>query len=403
LSSCTLYHGQPDTVTFENCRKFGHDVGISMNGRSRASFRGALKTLLSSGLLLIVTGQAQPVRADPQHDLLFFLSLQGADYFSTSDPDMDQTDWLATADLLYTFNRDKFSFLAEYILSDEESELERLQAGWRLTDQSTFWLGRFHTVSKFWSTEYHHGQYLQTSISRPGVEQWEDESGPMPSHLTGLLLQHDIAVGNDSIFAVSFAAGLGPTFKRDELVPFDLLESGSEHGRAVNYRMAYRPDVVSSNQIGLAIAWNDIPVVSESGPNLASLRSIQQSTVSLFADWHWQKWRLLSSWVYFDNQLEFNGGDADDSFVSGYIQGEFPKSDEWTLFGRGEFSYGEDNSPYVQLLPAFVAHRYMLGVRWDFADAQSATLELANTTTQGLEGMHLKFGELRLQWSAVFP
>jgi hypothetical protein len=73
------------------------------------------------------------------------------------------------------------------------------------------------------------------------------------------------------------------------------------------------------------------------------------------------------------------------------------------LFGRAETSFGEDSSAYLQLLPAFIAHRLMIGARWDFADSHALTMEVADTSTQGDNLEHDSFKELRIQWSAVFP
>lgn len=75
---------------------------------------------------------SQLVRAESQHDILVFASLEGFEMFSASDPELDGFDSRATADFLYTYSSDRFRFLAEYIWSDSESELERLQAAWIL-------------------------------------------------------------------------------------------------------------------------------------------------------------------------------------------------------------------------------------------------------------------------------
>jgi hypothetical protein len=254
-----------------------------------------------------------------------------------------------------------------------------------------------------WTTEFHHGQFLQTSISRPGLEEWEDESGPMPSHITGLTLEHDIERSNNSTIGISLAAGLGAKFEGQELVPFDFLDSKSDHDFALNYRMTYRPDLLSINQIGIALAWNDISVISESSPDLTDLRAIRQTTISLFADWSWADWRLLTNWVYFHNEMRYFDTNIDDKFASSYVQVEYKTANDWTLFGRAEFSISEDDSRYLRLLPDFISNRYMLGLRWDFADTQSLTLETAKTKTQGVDGIHNRFNELRFQWSAVFP
>lgn len=360
-------------------------------------------SLVAGLVLLAVTTFGPLAHAESQQDLLVFASLSGVDIFSASDPALEETDKRATASFLYTYNNDRFRFVGEYIWSNTESELERLQAAWKFDEQTMLWAGRFHSVSNFWTTEYHHGQFMQTSISRPGLEEWEDESGPMPSHVTGLWLQHKYATGSESAIDLSLAAGLAPRFEGQQLMPFDVLNPEPGHELSVAGRIAYRPDVLSNSQIGVAIAHHDIAVSSESNPALADLNTITQSTFGVFGSWHWEKWVLLGNFVYFDIDLDYVDGGVKDKFLLGYVQAEYAASEDWTVFGRTEFGDGEDNSPYLQLLPAVIAHKQMLGIRWDIADAHALTMEIANTSTQGDDFSHDHFKEIRLQWSAVFP
>jgi len=354
-------------------------------------------------LLLITLIASQAASAESQQDMLVFASFEGFDKFSASDPELEVFDRRATADFLYSYKSNGFRFLAEYIWSDSESELERLQAAWQIDDQTLLWFGRFHAISNYWTTEYHHGQFMQTSISRPGLEEWEDESGPMPSHITGLWLDHEYSVNEQSAINFGLAAGLAPTFAGQHLEPFDFLDPESGHDLTASTRVVYRPDILSTNQVGLALAHNNIAVISESNPDLSDLNSIRQTTFGVFSDWSWNVWRLSTNWVYFDIEMRYIDGDVDDDFVMGYLQGEYEAAEDWTIFGRTEIGFGEDNSPYLQLLPAVIAHRNMLGVRWDFADSHSLTLEVADTSTQGDNLEHDSFKELRVQWSAVFP
>ena len=359
--------------------------------------------MLASLALLATLASIQIARADSQHDMLVFLSVEGLDKFSASDPALEEFDLGGTADFLYTFNSDRFRFLAEYIWSDTESELERLQAAWVVDDKTTLWFGRFHAISNYWTTEYHHGQFMQTSISRPGLEEWEDESGPMPSHITGAWLEHEFSVRSQSALNVGLTAGIAPKFEGQQLMPFDVLDPTSGHDLAVSARIAYRPDVLSTNQIGLTISHNDIAVVSDSNPNLVDLNAINQVTIGLFTNWRWQDWRLSSNWVYFDVDMHYVTGEVKDEFFLGYVQAEYEVTEDWTVFGRTEFGDGEDDSTYLQLLPAVIAHRQMLGVRWDIADSHGLTMEIADTSPSANGSSHESFKELRFQWSAVFP
>jgi len=352
-------------------------------------------------ILLATLASSQFARAESPHDMLLFLSVEGFEMFSASDPEDEGFEDRLTADFLYTYNSDRFRFLAEYIWSDTEAELERLQAAWVIDDKSTLWLGRYHTISNYWTTEFHHGQYMQTSISRPGLEEWEDESGPLPSHVTGAWLEHEFTLKNQSAFNLGLTVGVAPKFEGQELMPFDVLDPTSGHDLSVSGRLAYRPDVLSMNQIGLTISRNDIAVVSDSNPALTDLNVIRQSTLGLFMNWQLDKWRVSSNWMYFDIDMQYASDTINDEFFLGYVQAEYEASEEWTVFGRTEFAASEDDSIYLSLLPGVIAHRQMLGVRWDFADRHGLTFEMADTSRQGSDSRHDDFKEMRLQWSTV--
>lgn len=366
----------------------------------RSKHRSWWLTVLS---LFSLVSWSHAVQGESQHELLFFTSVDTFNNLTDSDIPEHDSFVRPAVDTLYSYSGNRFRFLAEYLWSSTESELERMKAGWQTGDNTMLWLGRFHATAKFWTTEYHHGQFLQTSITRPSIDEWEDESGPMPSHITGLSLEHESLRSNESAINYGFAVGLGPQFAGDELIPFDLLDPQSGHDVSINYRMAYQPNVLSLNQFGVLAAWNEINVVSESSPQLADLDHIRQVTIGLFADWNWDKWRLLANFVYFNNDMQYTDAPEEDEFVSGYVQAEYQVSSDWTIFGRSENGFNEDSSPYLRLLPAFVAHRHMIGVRWDFADFQSLTAEIADTSAQGDGLSHDNFKEIRFQWSAVFP
>ena len=371
------------------------------SGLMRSTF--ARRCCYAASTLLLSLTWVHEARPETQQEFLVFASVDA--FWNLSDPvdAVDDSFARPTADFLYSYSGDKFRLLGEYVWSSSESELERLKLGWQTGDNSMLWLGRFHTTSKYWTTEYHHGQYLQTSITRPSVDEWEDESGPMPSHITGLSLEHESFGATDTAIDYAFSVGLGPQFIGEELVPFDVLDPESGNELAANYRMVYRPNLLSSNQFGLLAAWNEINVVSESSPNLTDLDHIRQVTIGLFADWHWDQWRLLTNFVYFNNDMQYVDGTVVDEFVAGYVQAEYQASRDWTIFGRIDIGFNEDSSIYLRLLPAFIAHRNMVGVRWDFADFNSLTFEIADTSAQGDGLSHENFKEARIQWSGVFP
>ena len=340
---------------------------------------------------------------ESQHDFLLFPSVDTFDSFDESGAVVEDSFVRPSINVLYSYNGGRFRVLGEYLWSSTESELERLKVGWQAGDNTMWWFGRYHNTAKFWTNEYHHGQFMQTSITRPSIEDWEDESGPIPSHITGVSLEHNVPRTDESAINLGLSIGLAPKFVKDELHPFDMMDPDSDHGMSYNARVAYRPSIFSDNQFGMAVGWNDINVDSESSLALTDLDDIEQLTIGVFGDWRWEKLRLLGSVVHFENELNYTSESVDDVFVAGYLQLEYGTADDWTVFGRVDGSSSEDNSPYLRLLPAFVSHRHMIGVRWDFIDKHSLTTEVADTSTQGDNFSHNNFKEIRFQWSGVFP
>ena len=346
---------------------------------------------------------ATTVLADSNHDVVLFGSVDTFDNRFSNPPAVAEDDFVRPSlDILYTYSGEKFRFLGEYLWSSTESEMERLKVGWQAGTNTMVWFGRFHSTSKYWTNEYHHGQFMQTPITRPSVEEWEDESGPMPSHLTGLSIEQERELSGERALNWAFSLGLAPKFESQQLHAFDVLEPESGHGLGTNLRLVYRPEVLEENQVGLLLGFSDINVESDSHPNLADLDQIAQTTIGVFSDWRWREWRFIANAIYFDNRMTYVDRKSIDRFTATYLQVEYKVNDDWTAFGRTDNAFEEDNSPYLRLLPAFIAHRNMLGARWDFLPFQSLTAEFGVTSAQGESLSHNNFQEIRLQWSGVF-
>jgi hypothetical protein len=363
------------------------------------------KVLWCFGTLCVLLGVAPWSHAEgqAQHEFLFFPSVASFDTLDESDADLEESEIIASADLVYSYSGDHFRLLAEYLWSTEEAELERLKAGWKLTDTTMLWFGRFHSPARYWMSAFHHGQYMQTSITRPSLEAWEDDSGSTPSHITGLLFEFDQELDNDAALDYGLSIGLAPKFVGERLEPHDLLDPRSGHGLSMNVRVGYRPEYFGSSAVGLLWSWNEIKVPPLAIPGSPDLNQIDQMTAGIFADWKWDGFRLITSVIYYNNNLRYATDEITDDFLLAYAQPEYAINDSVTLFGRIDTGIDEDNSIYLRLLPAFASHRSMAGVRWDFADAHALTLELAETSKQGDGESHVHFKEVRLQWSAVFP
>jgi len=348
-----------------------------------------------SGMLLAFSGNAYA-----QHEFVVFPSAEGLKNVSVSDESIDTTEAILAADFLYSYTNNRFRFLGEYLLGNEEQELERLLLGWEINEQSMLWVGRFHSLINYWNTVFHHGQYLQTSISRPSIDAFEDQGGVLPGHISGAMLQTGVSLREQSRIDMQFSAGRGPKLTSDGFEPADLLDwdgNNSQHGFSGALRLAYQADFLRDNQFGIFLGHSDIFVDDDVTSSLPGLHEFDQLIIGAFIDLRLADWRIISSINNVRNDIEASEPTSE-SFVAGYFHAEYALSDRWTFFGRLEDSSDTRDSVYLELFPDFVSAKIMAGARYDFLKRHALTLEIADIETQ-----HDDFGQISVQWSFFLP
>jgi hypothetical protein len=83
-------------------------------------------------------------------------------------------------------------------------EVERMILRFDQSDRFRVSLGRYHTPINYWNTAFHHGQWLQTTISRPEMIQFGGRF--LPVHFVGALVEGSVPAGG---LNVGYKAGLG--------------------------------------------------------------------------------------------------------------------------------------------------------------------------------------------------
>ena len=333
-------------------------------------------------------------------DWLLFPSAQGlARTGSNADEPQNDHEW-AVVDVLFSHSLGRFRALAETEVATDEVEIERLQFGWEFSENTLGWIGRFHQPSSAWNIEHHHGQYLQTAITRPNIERWEDEGGLIPQHVTGLLLETRGALGANGGLAVAVGGGAAPVLHDGSLEPIYVLRTNTGgHRGSWSGRIAYLPDLVGDDSIGLVVAQHDVNVVD---PNVAALfgaNDVQLDVVGAFAKFAGQEWRLQSAYYYVDVHFVTAPTPRTENFGAGYLQIERSTAVRLTPFARLETSANAGHSTYVSFQPReFELRRELAGLRWDVSHNQALTIEAGRATT-----LIARFNEVRLQWSAVWP
>ena len=104
---------------------------------------------------------------------------------------------------------DRLSFMTEMTATarkgeDFEFEVERLIVRYDFSDHYRLSAGRYHTPIGYWNSAFHHGSWLQTTVSRPETVKFG--SNVIPIHFVGALLEGKIL---DSNFGYRVGVGNG--------------------------------------------------------------------------------------------------------------------------------------------------------------------------------------------------
>jgi hypothetical protein len=354
-----------------------------------------------SRLLLLVFLLSSPLgRADPlRYEFLLLPSASAVGTFHRDAPNTQIRDEVVQADGLLSLQKGPLKLFAEYLLSDHEGDLERLQLGWQLSDETLLWVGRFHQPGSVWNHDHHHGQYLQTSITRPAIDEWEDLGGVIPQHFTGALLESGRSLFGGWKLRAALAGGIAPEITGDGLEPLDVVHPDEQEHHEMGYqaRASVHPGDLTETGIGLLVARDRLAVLDLVSPQLPGLEHVDVRLFGVFATYAAPDWKITSTVYNADTRLYYGPFRKDDSFIVGYVQGERHLPHELTVFARWEDSYAAASSPYLRLFRQFARTRRLVGLRWDFIEHQALTVQFANSHT-----LHGHYDDVRLQWSAAF-
>jgi hypothetical protein len=93
------------------------------------------------------------------------------------------------------------------------TELERLIIRYDVDDAFKLSFGRYHTPINYWNTQFHHGQWLQTTISRPEMTQFGGSF--IPVHFIGMLAEGLVPAGGLNLtYNVGLGNGRGQVISR---------------------------------------------------------------------------------------------------------------------------------------------------------------------------------------------
>jgi hypothetical protein len=248
------------------------------------------------------------------------------------------------------------------------AEVERLILRYDLNDYFKISFGRYHTPINYWNTAFHHGQWLQTSISRPEMTQFGGSF--IPVHFVGTLVEGIVpAAGLNLNYNFGVGNGRGQVLSR-----------GGDFGDINNNRawltnLFIKPDKAYGLQVGGSVYRDELSPAA----GLGAREWIQSGHIV----WQKETPEVIAEFANVSHQF-LGGGTANSQAF--YVQTAYrlPWFNKlWKPYYRFEqIHVPKSDALFRALVPTFSGST--VGLRYDFASFAAFKLEYRNYTRRDL-------------------
>ena len=247
-------------------------------------------------------------------------------------------------------------------------EVERMIVRFDRSDQLKFSAGRYHTPVNYWNTAFHHGSWLQTTISRPEMIQFGGRI--LPVHFVGGLVEGALPAGGLNLnYKVGLGNGRGSVISRGG-------DAGDVNGHRAWLLNGYiKPDKIFGAQIGAAY-YND-------RVTLASGAEFDEQIIAAHGVWAKETPEIVAEFAGVRHRNRAT--DVVSWTPAFYVQVAYRLSvDEgaWKPYFRFEHIAVADDDQMFAPVPSLDSST--LGIRWDVAPLAAVKAEY-RTWTRGPE------------------
>ena len=263
---------------------------------------------------------------------------------------------------------DSLSVFGEFSASGKDSEysfeVERLLVKYDFSDTYKLSAGRYHTPIGYWNSAFHHGAWLQTTVSRP--EMLKFGSKLVPIHFVGVLLEGSVPISN---FGLTYRAGLGNGRHANIARSGD---AGDINGdKAWMVQLNSRPRNMFGLDLGLGFYSDEVTL--ELSPD------VKEYTASAYAAWTKESPEIIFEYLHSKHEL------TTDSSVSGDVDAWYAqfayrlkgKYEQRKPYARLEYQDIDDADPLLGG-EGLNYEAGVLGVRWDFNPYAALKAEYRN-------------------------
>lgn len=263
---------------------------------------------------------------------------------------------------------DSFSVFGEFSLTGKDSEYsveaERLMVKYDFSDRFKLSAGRYHTPIGYWNSSFHHGAWLQTTVSRPEVFRFGSKL--VPIHFVGVLLEGSLSASD---LGLSYKAGYGNGRHGNIARAGD---AGDINGdKAWLLQLNSKPRKLFGLDVGLSFYSDEVSLLAS--PN------VDENTISAYAAWTKESPEIIFEYIHSEHEL------VTDSNVSGKVDAWYGqvayrlpgKHSTWKPYARVENTDVDSSDPLLGS-EGLDYDAGILGVRWDFNPYAAIKAEYRN-------------------------
>ena len=263
---------------------------------------------------------------------------------------------------------DAFGVFGEFSLTAHDDEYtieaERLFVKYDFSDMFKVSAGRYHTPVGYWNTAFHHGAWLQTTVSRPEMVKFGSQL--MPIHFVGALMEGTLTNGD---LGLSYMAGFGNG--RHEIISRGG-DAGDVNGEnAWTLQLNVTPARIRDLNAG--IGWYADRVSPPGSPD------VDETIASAYLVWASEAPEILLEYMLASHELT-NDSSVNGDTTAWYAQFAYRLGGKWRAWKpylRFERDEIDDSDPLLGGL-GLDYEGGIVGVRWDFNKYAALKAEYRN-------------------------
>lgn len=264
----------------------------------------------------------------------------------------------------------RVSFFGEVTLNANndqfKAELERTIIKFDQSDAFKISFGRYHTPINWWNVAFHHGQWLQTTVSRPEMTQFGGQF--IPVHFVGGLVEGSFPAGGVNL---NYKAGIGNG--RSTIVSRGGDAGDVNNDRAWLVNLFVHPDAAYALQTGVAYYQDKITLDEDKG-------DFDEDIASAFVAWTKETPEVIAEYAHSKHE-DLQTGEVYSGYAY-YVQLAY-RLPVWKQklkpYARYERINVEEGDPIFDKQKD--REGGLAGIRYDFSDYVAIKLEYRHQRT----------------------